>query len=114
MDTPLLLYIDMRHPNFLPPNLSVGEAWDFGPQIVRAKSIMLVRDESANLISQNCTVHRPVGEPEAQVQLSEQVATESINSFKKEVDKCEEEMVSKRTLTLDRFLPGARPATKQQ
>ena len=31
VDNPLLSYIDIRHPNFLPPNLTVGEAQDLGP-----------------------------------------------------------------------------------
>ena len=107
MDSPLLSYIDIRHPNFLPPSFTIGEAWDFGPWIVRAKSLVLVRDDIANLISQNCTVHRPVGGPQTLVQPTRQVAAESVNSSEVETDQGEEEMVSKRTLTLERFLPGA-------
>ena len=48
------------HPNFLPPNLSVGKAWDFSPRIVRVESLELVWDKSANLASRNCTIHRLV------------------------------------------------------
>ena len=55
--SPLLSYIDIRHPNFLPPNLTVGEARDFGPQIVRAESLVPVKDDTTNLVSQNHTVH---------------------------------------------------------
>ena len=31
VDSPLLSYIDVRHPNFLPSDLTVGEARDLGP-----------------------------------------------------------------------------------
>ncbi|KAK9986657.1 hypothetical protein SO802_031608 [Lithocarpus litseifolius] len=34
------------HSNFLPPSLTVGEAQDFGPWIVRAESLVLMRDDS--------------------------------------------------------------------
>ena len=46
VDNPLLSYIDVRHPNFLPSNLTVGEARDFVPRIVRAESLVPVRDDS--------------------------------------------------------------------
>ena len=53
VDNPLLSYIDIRHPNFLPPNLTVGEAQDFGPWLVRAESLVPVRDNSANSLPQS-------------------------------------------------------------
>lgn len=51
VDSPLLSYIDVRHPNFLPLTLIVGKAREFGPQLVRAESLVLVRDDSTNFIS---------------------------------------------------------------
>lgn len=111
VDSPLLSYIDVRHPNFFPPNLIVGEAWDLGPRIVRAESLVLVRDESANLVYQNRTIHRPVGKPQTLVQPTEQEAAKSVNSSEAVTDQGKEEMVSKRRLTLKHFLPSARPAT---
>ena len=30
VDSPLLSYIDIRHANFLPPKLTMGEAWELG------------------------------------------------------------------------------------
>ena len=54
----------------------MGEARDFSPRIVRAESLVLVRDESANLASQNHAVHRPVSEPEFAIQPSGQVVAE--------------------------------------
>ena len=81
VDSPLLSYIDVWHPNFLLPNLILGEAQDFGPRIVKAKSLVPMRDNSADLAFQNRTVHRPIGEPEAPIQPSGQVAAEFVNSY---------------------------------
>ena len=68
MDNPLLSYIDIRHPNFLPQNLIVGKAWDLDPQLTRADSLIPVRDASANCIFQGCAVHIPVEGPRVEVQ----------------------------------------------
>ena len=57
VDSPLLSYIDIRHPNFLPPNLTVGEARDLGPRWVRVESLVLVREASAASVFQGCAVH---------------------------------------------------------
>ena len=62
-----------------------------------------------NLISQNRTIHRPIGRPQTLVQPTGQVAAEFVNSSKVETDQGEEEMVSKRTLTFKRFLLDAHP-----
>ena len=51
MDSPLLSYIDIRHTNFLPPQLIVGEARDLGPRYTASNSLTLVRDSSAELVS---------------------------------------------------------------
>jgi len=69
---------------------------------------------SANLVSQNQTIHRPVGEPETLVQPSGQVIAKFVNSSEVETDQIEGEMVSKRMLTLDRFLTDALLAMQQQ
>ena len=63
VDNPLLSYIDVRHQNFLPPNLTVGEAQDLGPRLVWAESLVHVRDTSIDSVFQGRTVHRPIEEP---------------------------------------------------
>ena len=50
-EQPLLSYIDVWHPHFLPSNLTVSEAKDLGPRYITAEDIMLVRDASANQAS---------------------------------------------------------------
>lgn len=114
MGSPLLSYIDMRHPNFLSPNLTVGEARDFGPWLVREESLIPVRDTLANSISQSHVVHKPVEELKAQVQPTNQVAAESVNSSEVEANQGKDEIVVKRTMTIDCFLLDARSATQQQ
>ena len=101
MDSPLLSYIDVWHPNFLPPNLTVGEAWDLGPQLVKAYSLVPVRDEYANLVFQGRPIHTPVEEPRVEVQPADQVEVESVNSSSAEAKNAEDEMVVWQNMTIN-------------
>ena len=102
MDSPLLSHIDVRHTNFLLPSLTVGEARDLGPRYTIAEDFALVRDESAEHVSQSRKVHVPVEEQEAPSRTAElEVA---------EVDQGAE-MVTRQTMTVDRFLPSIGPST---
>lgn len=92
MNSPLLLYIGVWHANLLPPTLTVGEARDFGPRIARVESLIPVRDASTDIVSKSCAVHKLIEEPQVQVQLVEQVATESIHSSEAGVNQGEDEM----------------------
>ena len=85
VDSPLLSYIDVRHANFLPPQLTIGEAHDLGPRYTASDELVPVRDASAELVSQNRKVHMPV-KPKALVQVVEPAATESANSLEDESD----------------------------
>ena len=82
VDSPLLSYIDVRHPNFLPLNLTVGKAQDLGPWLVKADSLVPVRDASTNSVFQGRAVHKPMKEPHAEVQPAEQAKVEFVNSSK--------------------------------
>ena len=75
MDSPLLSYIDIRHANFLPPQLIVGEARDLGPWYTASEEFTLVRDSSAKLVSENHRVHVLV-ELKALVQVVQPAAAE--------------------------------------
>lgn len=101
MDSLLLSYIDARHANFLPPSLTVSEARDLGPRYITAEDLTLVRDESAEHVSRSSKVHVPIKEPEAPVQVTESTTAESIHSLAIESDSSEEEMVTRRALTID-------------
>lgn len=52
------------------------------------ESLVPLRDASTETISRNYVVHKPVEEPQAQVQVeqAEQAATESVNSSEVEAD----------------------------
>ena len=49
VDSPLLFYIDVRHANFLPPKLTVGEAQDLGPRYTCSDELAPIRDEWLNV-----------------------------------------------------------------
>ena len=51
VDNPLLSYIDVRHANFLPPRLTIGEARDLGPCYTYSNELAPIRDESAERVS---------------------------------------------------------------
>ena len=105
---PLLLYIDVRHANLVPPSLTVGEARDISPRYTTANDLAPVQDALADLVSQSRRAHVLVKEPEALVQVAELVPIELVNSSDAEATQGEE-MVKRRTMTIDRFLLGIRP-----
>ncbi|KAK9987703.1 hypothetical protein SO802_027942 [Lithocarpus litseifolius] len=47
VDSPLLSYIDVRHSNFLPSSLTVGEARELGPRYTCSDELPPLRDDSA-------------------------------------------------------------------
>ena len=105
---PLLSYIDIRHANLLPPSLTVGEARDISPRYTTANDLAPVQDALADLVSQSRKAHVLVKEPEAPVQVAELVPIELVNSSDAKATQGEE-MVKRRTMTIDQFLPGIRP-----
>ena len=54
VDSPLLSYIDVRHANFLPPRLTVGEAHDLSSRYTCSDELAPFRDESAERVSHYC------------------------------------------------------------
>ena len=53
VDSPFLSYIDVRHVNFLPPSITVGEARDLGPRYTCSDELAPIRDESAEVASKH-------------------------------------------------------------
>ena len=66
-----------------------------------------MKDTSANFVFQSHAIHRPVKEPGVVVQPTEQVEAELINFLEVEPEKEEGNMVTRRTMTIDRFIPDA-------
>ena len=84
----------------------MGEAWDLGPRLTRVQSLAPVRDASTNSIFQGRPAHKPVKEPRAEAQPADQAEVESVNSSEAKTEQSEGEMVTKRTMTIDRILLG--------
>ena len=114
VDSPLLSYIDIWYANFLPLRFTVGEARDLGRRYTGSDELAPLWDESAERVSQRLReiAHAPV-EPKAPVQEAKQVVAESTNSSETKSD-YNEDMVTRKTMAIDRFVPGARQIAQQQ
>ena len=62
ISSPLLSYIDVRHRGFFPPRLTIGEARDLGPRLIRVGLLVPTKDGSADTIFQGQAVHTSVEE----------------------------------------------------
>ena len=80
--------------------MTTGEARDLGPRYITAKDRALVRDESAERVSQSHKVHVLVEESEAPAQPIEPKVAE---------DHQDAEMVIRQKMMVDRFPPGIGP-----
>ena len=119
VDSPFLSYIDVRHANFLPPNFTVGKARDLRLQYTCSDKLAPIRDESAEAVSRylwdrahEAVQHEVVPvKPENPVQVTVQEAVESSDSSRTHF--VPEDMVTKKTLTVSRFIPRASQAIQQ-
>jgi len=117
VDSPLLSYIDVRHVNFLPPNFTKGEARDLSLRYTCSDELAPIKDESAEAASRylqerahEAIQHEVVpAKPENLVQVAVQEAAESSDSSR--THSVPKDMVTRRTLTVSRFIPGASQAT---
>ena len=125
VDSPLLSYIDVQHTNFLPPRFTVGETRELGWRYTYSDELAPLWDESAEHVSQHlrelahalvedeapvqkepAQLEEPI-EPEAPAQVTEQVAVDIINLSDTKFDRSGD-MVTRKTMTIDHFVPGAR------
>ena len=107
--SPLLSYIDIRNRDFFSPRLTIGEAQDLDPRLIRVGSLVPASDGSANTVFQGRAVHT-VEEQRTKAPVAEQVEVELVDSSSVEAKNAKDEMVVRRTMTADRFLLGGRPA----
>ena len=105
VDSQLLSYMDVRHANFLPPSLTTGEARDLVPRYTTTKDQAPTRDESVERVYQSHKQHIPIERNEGQAQAAKQEVAEGEQ---------EAEMVTRRKLITDRFLPGTQPSAQPQ
>jgi len=125
-----LSYIDVRHTNFLPPRFTVGEARELGRRYTCSDELAPLRDESAERVSQHLRklAHAPVqeeapiqeepaqpeepAEPEALVEEAEQFVVD-ITDLSNTEPYLSEDMVTRKAMTIDCFMPGTRQAAQQ-
>ena len=117
VDSPFLSYINVQHANFLPPRLTVGEARDLDPRYICSNELAPIKDESAERVSRRRRelAHQqveqgnsPAAELEAPAQ-EEEATTKSVHS-----SGAESKMVTKKDMSISRFVPGAQTSEQQQ
>ena len=122
VDSLLLSYIDVRYANFLPPKLTTGEAREFGKRYTCSDELAPLRDESAERVSRRLRelAHEAIqqealvqeqAQPENPVAEPEHLALEATSFSATDTDPGEN-MVARRVMTIDRFVPGARQPTQ--
>ena len=92
----------MWHANFLPPKLTSSKARDIGPCYTIADDLAVVKDEFAERVSQSRQAHVLIEEPVDPAPPAEQEAIEV---------EPDAEMVTRRKMTVGRFLPSTHPPT---
>lgn len=73
--------------------MTIGEAPNFGTRLIRADSLVPVRDTPTYSIFHGRAIHIPVEEPRVKVQHADQVKVESVDSSGAEAENIEDEMV---------------------
>ena len=126
VDSPLLSYIDVWYANFLPPKLTTGEAREFGKRYTCSDELAPLRDEFAECeswrlrelayeaIQEETLVQGPAHpedpvEPEAPVEKAEHLAVD-ITNLSATDPLLGEDVVTRKTMTIDRFMPGTQQA----
>lgn len=114
--SPLLSYLDVRLCSFLSRGLTLGEAQRLGPQQITEGSLLPVKDGSIDQAFHDQAEHIPIKELFVTNQAKGETLMELVDSSS-EVTETEElvvEMVVRRKMTTDLFLPGRRSATQQE
>ena len=122
VDSPLLSYINVRYANFLSPKLTTEEAREFGKRYTCSDELAPLRDESAERVSRRLRelAHEAIqqeapiqeqAQPENPVAEAEHLALEatSLSAIDTHLGK---DMVARRVMTIDRFVPDARQPTQ--
>lgn len=73
--------------------MTIGEAPDFSARLIRADSLVPVRDTPTYSVFHGSAIHIPVEEPRVKVQHADQVKVESVDSLGAEAENIEDEMV---------------------
>ena len=118
VDSPLLSYIDVWYVNFLPPKLTTGEAREFVRRFTCSDELAPLRDESVERASRRLReiAHEAIQQedqvqqqpdPENPATVPQQQVIEAAALLAKAIQPGGR-MVSRKVMTIDRFVPGAR------
>ena len=118
VNIPLLSYIDVRYANFLPPKLTTGEAREFGRCFTCSDELAPLRDESAERVSRCLRefAHEAI-QQEGPVQEQQQPENPPVEPQQPVIEAAAllaeaiqpgGRMVSRKVMTIDRFVLGAR------
>ena len=122
VDSPLLSYIDVRYVNFLRPKLTTGKAREFGKRYTCLDELAPLWDESVERVSRRLRelTHEAIqqeapiqeqAQPENPVAEPEHPALEATSLSATDTHPGEN-MVARRVMTIDHFVPGARQPTQ--
>ena len=126
VDSTLLSYIDIRHANFLQPKLIVGEARELGKRYTCSDELAPLRDKftehvfrrlrelAHKVVQEEVPIQEPAHpedpvEPEASVKEAEHFAID-VTDLSDTDPFLSEDMVTRKIMTIDCFVPGARQA----
>ena len=124
VDSLLLSYIDVMHANFLPPRLTIGEARELGKRYTYSDELAPLQDEFVERVSRHLRelAHKAIHEvlvqdsahPKDLVELEAPVveAEQFVTDLPATDSLPREEMVTRKTITIDHFVPDARQATQ--
>ena len=121
-------YIDVQYTNFLPLKLTTSKAREFRKRYTCSDELAPLRDESAECVSrrlrelayeaiqEEALIQGPIHpentvEPEASIAEAEHLAVEVTHLLATD-PLLGEDMVTRKTMTIDHFVPGARQATQ--
>ena len=97
--SPLLSFLNIQLPGFLPPGLTSGEAKELGPRLVRHDSLEPIQDGLGNTVFQGRLEHIPMDAPPWENHEEEGLTTkENILAA---------EMVKKQLMTSEHWFPDA-------
>lgn len=101
VSSPLLSYLDIRLPGFLPRGLMSKEARQLGPRIVRHDSLKPIQDGSRDRVFQGKAVHIPLEALVLEDPTEKDLAREELPPITSALPTPTTDMVQKRSMALD-------------
>lgn len=101
--SPLLSYLDVRLPEFLPRGLTSEEARQLGPRLARHDSLEPLQDSLGDTVFQGKAVHIPLEAPASEDPVEGNPVREGPNLDRSTLPTQTTDMVQKRSMALNRW-----------